>query len=85
MISQYTIIRSITLATVIILVLVYTANQNKKEEWANYRKCPFNEIESGIDPLQYYRRDAYRLPYRYPFKFSTDYPYPHMRYMNTST
>jgi hypothetical protein len=84
MTTQNNILRSIVLIVIIVLLLTYTKNkdEDKKEDWVNYIRAPYNEIESGTDPLQYYRRDRYRKPYRYPFKFYQSYPVPHMRYGN---
>ena len=84
MATHNNILRSIVIIIVIILLLTYTRNnqENKenKEEWANYIRAPYNEMESGTDPLQFYRRDRYRKPYRFPFTFYQSYPAPHMRY-----
>ena len=43
-------------------------------------QTPLNYIESGSSPLQYYRRDRYRKPYRYPIKHYDSSPYPNMSY-----
>lgn len=82
MTTQNNILRSIAIIIVIILLLTYNKDKNidKKEDWVDYIRAPYNEIESGTDPLQFYRRDRYRKPYRYPFTFYQSYPSPHMRY-----
>ena len=69
---------------IILFFAVLFMNSGKKpklqENWANYKIPPYNFVETGQDPLYFYRRDRYRKPYRYPFKFYQSYPYPHYSY-----
>ena len=74
---------SIFILLIIILVcaIIYCLNKNKlQENWESYMQTPLNYIESGSSPLQYYRRDRYRKPYRYPIKHYDSSPYPNMSY-----
>lgn len=48
------------------------------EGWEDYRRPPYGYVSTGADPIYYYRRDRYRKPYRWPFRFSQSYPYPHL-------
>ncbi len=45
-----------------------------------YQQLPFQYMLTGDTPLSYYRLDRYRLPYRYPDFFYSNYPVPHYRY-----
>jgi hypothetical protein len=57
-----------------------TTTTNVSEQFQPYTLKPFGQEYTGSDPLYFYRNDAYRLPYRYPYRFFTQYPYPHLRY-----
>jgi len=71
--------RSLIIIAVILAVIWY-GHRAIREGWVTYVRSPYNEMESGTDPIQTYRRDRYRKPYRYPYTFYQSYPYPHMRY-----
>ena len=53
---------------------------NVQEGFEVYQQLPFGYFETGSEPLSYYRLDRYRLPYRYPDVFMTNYPVPYFRY-----
>lgn len=58
-----------------------TTSSGKVEEgFEVYQQLPFGYFETGSEPLSYYRLDRYRLPYRYPDVFMTNYPVPYFRY-----
>ena len=67
------------ISIITILITYYFANYIDKieEGWESYRIPPYNYVTTGADPIYYYRRDRYRKPYRWPFNFSSSYPYPH--------
>ena len=50
---------------------------NVKENWVDYTLFPYGYVKSGSDPVNYYRRDRYRQPYRNGFKFIQSYPFTH--------
>lgn len=49
-----------------------------EENFYVYTRQPYDEVDTGSDPLGFYRRDRYRKPYMWPRKFFTTYPFPHM-------
>ncbi len=56
-------------------------NSNQIQEGFDmYQQLPFKYMYTGSQPLSYYRLDRYRLPYRYPDVFYTNYPVPYFRY-----
>ena len=50
-----------------------------QEQWQNYMSAPYDFLETGSNPLNFYRKDKYREPYRWPFKFFQSYPLPSMQ------
>ena len=50
-----------------------------KEKWQNYMDLPFDYLDTGSNPLNFYQKDKYRKPYRWPFKFYQSYPLPSMQ------
>jgi len=50
------------------------------EHWQDYMTLPFDYISTGSSPISFYRKDLYREPYDYPYKFFTSYPVPSMQY-----
>lgn len=48
------------------------------EYFQDYKMCPYGEVYSGNDPLYFYNYNRYRKPYRWPYKYYSSYPYPHM-------
>ena len=68
---------------IIIVILIITCGKNKvdlKEKWENYMRTPYNYISTGATPIDFYRKDLYRKPFDYPFKFFKSYPVPCMQY-----
>lgn len=51
-----------------------------KEDWTDYMRLPFDFISTGSSPINFYRKDLYRKPYDYPYKFFSSYPVPSMQY-----
>ena len=58
----------------IIFITIFLLSLNIKENWTTYEQQPYDYYLTGSSPLGFYRRDRYRKPYRYPFKFNTTYP-----------
>jgi hypothetical protein len=71
---------------ILILFSIYYLYQIKnksvevEEGFDMYQQLPFQYMYTGSEPLSYYRLDRYRLPYRYPDVFYTNYPVPYFRY-----
>ena len=68
---------------IIMVILIITIKNNKcdlKEKWENYMRNPFNYLSTGATPIDFYRKDLYRKPFDYPFKFFKSYPVPSMQY-----
>lgn len=68
---------------IIIVILIITIQNNKfdlKEDWQNYMRSPYNYLSTGATPMDFYRKDLYRKPFDYPFKFFKSYPVPCMQY-----
>jgi hypothetical protein len=70
------------LIIVILLACVYLYNNNSIEKFETYSYGPYNYMDTGADPLTFYRYPVYREPYMYPYKFYSSYPYPYMTYGN---
>ena len=71
------------LLIIIMVILIITIQNNKcdlKEKWQNYMRTPYNYISTGATPIDFYRKDLYRKPFDYPFKFFKSYPVPSMQY-----
>ena len=65
------------------IVLIITLGVNKcdlKEKWENYMRTPFNYISTSATPTNFYRKDLYRYPFDFPYKFFKSYPVPSMQY-----
>jgi hypothetical protein len=52
-----------------------------EEKFTMYAQNPFKYNKIGTTPLSYYPKPRYRLPYRYPFKYSSSYPINHTRFI----
>ena len=68
---------------IIMVILIITIKNNKcdlKEKWENYMRNPFNYLSTGATPIDFYRKDLYRKPFDYPYKFFKSYPVPSMQY-----
>ena len=72
---------------VIILLFIgvfYISQPCTKEPFETYSYGPFNYMDTGSDPLSFYKYPIYRDPYMYPYKFYSSYPYPYMTYYPTN-
>ncbi len=67
------------LAILFLLLLgTYLTQTTLRENWQSYKQTPFGEVKTGQDPLYFYAYYRYRKPYRWPFRFHSTYPYPHL-------
>jgi hypothetical protein len=69
---------TIILVLIILLLLYFLNCNNSQENWQSYRQLPFDYIKDGSSPLNFYVRNRYKKPYRYPLKHYKSYPYPNM-------
>ena len=75
----------ITLLVILIIIAsAYLLTTQIKENFETYSYGPFNYMDSGADPLTFYKYPIYRNPYMYPYKFYSSYPYPYMTYYPTN-
>jgi len=78
---NYFVLFIVLIITMVILIITIQNNKcDLKEKWENYMRTPFNYISTGATPIDFYRKDLYRKPYEYPFKFFKSYPVPSMQY-----
>jgi hypothetical protein len=63
---------------------MYLYRKANIEKFETYSYGPFNYMDSGADPLTFYKYPIYRNPYMYPYKFYSSYPYPYMTYYPTN-
>jgi hypothetical protein len=63
---------------ILILIVVGFHLGINSEYFQDYQLSPYGEVLSGNDPLYFYNYNRYRKPYRWPFKYYSSYPYPHM-------
>ncbi len=74
----------ITLIIILIIIaIIYLLSINMtqiKESFETYSYGPFNYMDTGADPLTFYKYPIYKNPYMYPYKFYSSYPYPYMTY-----
>lgn len=68
----------------IILFFIYCisfgwGSQTMREKWQNYMDLPFDFLDTGSNPLNFYQKNKYRKPYRWPYKFKQSYPLPSMQ------
>jgi hypothetical protein len=74
----------ILIVILIIIATIYLCSMKIKENFETYSYGPFNYMDSGSDPLTFYKYPIYRNPYMYPYKFYSSYPYPYMTYYPTN-
>jgi len=55
-----------------------------RENFETYSYGPYNYMDTGSDPLTFYKYPIYRKPYMFPYKFYSSYPYPYMTYYTTN-
>jgi hypothetical protein len=78
------ILLTIIMIFLIILLFIYLCSKNVLESFETYSYGPFNYMDSGTDPLTFYKYPIYRNPYMYPYKFYSSYPYPYMKNYETN-
>ena len=82
---MYSYIETFVIIILIILAIIYLYTMNYSvENFETYSYGPFNYMDSGSDPLTFYRYPIYRNPFMYPYKFYSTYPYPYMTYYPTN-
>ena len=81
----------IIILIILAIIYLYTMNISMNEQinksienFETYSYGPFNYMDSGSDPLTFYRYPIYRNPFMYPYKFYSSYPYPYMTYYPTN-
>ena len=79
---------TIFIISVLILLIIFLAfylySRNTIEDFETYSYGPFNYMDTGADPLTFYKYPIYRNPFMYPYKFYSSYPYPYMSYYPTN-
>ena len=68
-----------------LLILLFSASMltfQYSENFQSYKLKPLGEVYTGTDPLYFYKYMRYKKPYRYPFKFTSSYPYGHDRHFS---
>lgn len=78
------VLLTIIMIFLIILLFIYMCSKNVLESFETYSYGPFNYMDSGADPLTFYKYPIYRNPYMYPYKFYSSYPYPYMKNYETN-
>jgi len=63
---------------ILLLAVVGLVGGYNSEFFQDYKMCPYGEVYSGNDPLYFYNYNRYRKPYRWPYRYYSSYPYPHM-------
>ena len=72
------------LLIIIILIAIIYLTRKSMEGFTTYSYDPYNYMDTGADPLVFYRYPIYRQPYMFPYKFYSSYPYPYMTYYPTN-
>ena len=67
------------LPLLILLISAIGLSFSSNEYFQDYKLYPYGEVYSGSDPLYFYNYNRYRKPYRWPYKYYSSYPYPHMQ------
>lgn len=78
------ILLTIIMIFLIILLFIYLCSKNVLESFETYSYGPYDYMDSGADPLTFYKYPIYRQPYMYPYKFYSSYPYPYMTNYETN-
>lgn len=73
---------TISIIIIIIIIGIYLNKNRRIENWEIYHRLPHNYVETGSKPINFYRRDIYRKPYRYPVTFTKNYPIVHESHYN---
>lgn len=75
----------IIILIILIITFIYMLNvHNLKESFTTYSYGPYNYMDTGSDPLTFYKYPTYKKPYMYPYKYYSSYPYPYMSYNATN-
>ena len=82
--NHFLSVEVILILFVILLAIFYLWMTRIKEGFETYSYGPFNYMDTGSDPLSFYKYPIYRNPYMYPYKFYSSYPYPYMSYYDTN-
>ena len=77
-------LQTMLLVILIIFAIIYLYSYNIIESFETYSYGPFNYMDTGSDPLTFYKYPIYRNPYMYPYKYYSSYPYPYMSYNQTN-
>jgi hypothetical protein len=81
-------LQTILLIMLIIIAIIYLYSGYMRyiqyENFETYSYGPFNYMDTGADPLSFYKYPIYRNPFMYPYKFYSSYPYPYMTYNTTN-
>ena len=77
-------LQTLLIIILIIIAFFYLFYKNTIESFETYAYGPFNYMDSGSDPLTFYKYPIYRNPYMYPYQFYSSYPYPYMTYYPTN-
>ena len=79
--SNFKIDLQTTLLIILIIIAIsYLLFYKNIESFTTYSYGPFNYMDTGADPLTFYKYPVYRNPYMYPYKFYSSYPYPYMKH-----
>ena len=78
------LLQTLLLILLIIIACLYLFTNKVVEKFETYSYGPFNYMDTGADPLTFYKYPIYRNPYMYPYKFYSSYPYPYMTYYETN-
>jgi hypothetical protein len=72
--------QTILLVILVIIGICYLLFYKNIESFTPYSYAPFDYMDTGSDPLTFYKYPVYRNPYMYPYKFYSSYPYPYMKH-----
>lgn len=80
--NENNVITIFVFVVILYLIMKYlNKSMEEHESWINYRQKPLGNIETaGGPPVNYYRRDRFRKPYRWPACFLTDHPVRHCKH-----
>ena len=76
----WTLLILLLLIIFIIINNIINLYQLNTEHWQDYMTSPFDFIGTGSNPINFYRKDLYREPYEYPYRFFSSYPVPSVQY-----
>ena len=79
--KEYAYIGILIFLILLCFLYLYYYNYNKDIEYFTpYSYGPFNYMDTGADPLSFYKYPVYRKPYMYPYTFYSSFPYPYLTY-----